>query len=750
MREAGHDDRHTRWRRIVLWLVVAAVLWLAGRALDRSTNLEIFSTGSTLNVTVADSVLTAPVAIASVYRIDIRSWDSVFPTGGRSFEIRQGSAPPETIDLSSPFRLPPGGEAPVGDWEIDNRSAHGLVFRQEVALSSAFELSAVFTGRVHQHLAVTLRGSPTVSVSFRRGLINNDIFIWNERWEPIAVTSLDPQPAADLAAAASILLHSAAAAALLIGLFLALANIGSRHSLIPKPRRPAAGSRGMIVAAGLAAAAAATSLWFADRILERLPHLPDSVVYMLQARWLLDGRLMQPLSAIQQHLDVPFTYVIEGSWIAHYPFGWPALLALGLAMDMAWVVAPILGGVYVLLLWWLGTTLYDNRVGLAAAGLGALSPMARVIFGSHLSHAGSATLILLFLILLQLARRRQSAGGALAAGIVLGLAFGMRPLSAVAVAVPCGIRLLMDCRTADRSQSSRSELAAVIAGGAVGTIPLLIQNLIITGNPLALPYSFARGSMYSLANVPFGFQNLDAILASCVPALHGWGWGLSRGWLFTALPLAFALVPFLLRRWTRTDALLAGWFVCLMAVHIGTQAHGLHGYGPRYAFDAFAALFLLTARGFQVLGHIGAVTDPPPSTTVGLNRGTATTSVAAALLFAVLVGSTAVTLPKRLGLYRGYNGVDGSLERAVDAMDIDRGLILFGDDNWQDWAMASRLMTGPQRHDLVFARSLEDNSALWRSFPDLPVYLWHDGALSLSRSPKQKNGLGLPETSGGS
>ncbi len=458
------------------------------------------------------------------------------------------------------------------------------------------------------------------------------------------------------------------------------------------------------------------------------------MVYLLQARWLLDGRLVPPVSAIQQHLDVPFTYVVDGHWIAHYPFGWPAMLATGLAAGAAWTVAPLLGGLYVMLLWWLGNTLYDQRVGCAAACLGVLSPMARVIFGSHLSHAGSATLVLGFLVLLQRSRRRQGIGLALAGGILLGLAFGIRPLSALAAAVPCGIQLLMDCRNSHRGQSSRARLAAVITGGVAGTVPLLIGNLIITGSPLSLPYTFARGSMYSLANVPFGIQNLDAIFASTLPALHGWGWGLSGGWLILALPLALTMVPFLLRRYTKSDILLAGWFLCLMAVHVGTQAHGLHGFGPRYYFDAFAALFLLTARGFQELARIAPGGDRSEKCPAEPG-GTAITWIAAALLFAVLAGSTAVTLPERLRLYTGYNGVDASLERAVADAGVARGLILFGDDDWQDWAMASRMMTGPRRHDLIFARDLGDNSALWTAYPGMPAYLWRGGRLETLARP---------------
>jgi hypothetical protein len=232
--------------------------------------------------------------------------------------------------------------------------------------------------------------------------------------------------------------------------------------------------------------------------------------------------------------------------------------------------------------------------------------------------------------------------------------------------------------------------------------------------------------MYGLANLPFGIQNMDAILASTVPALYGWGWGSSWVWIFQALPLAFAWIPFLLRRAGRSEVVLLGVVACVVAGHLLTRAHGLHGFGPRYYFDAFFALYLLTARGVLELGRIGAdAADAARSRAAG-SRATA---AAAALLLVVLCLPAALALPERLRLYHGYNGVDGSLERAIAEAGLERAIVVFGGDDWQDWAMASRHMTGQLAGDLVFARSLDDNSALWAAYPDRPVWTWKEGRL---------------------
>ncbi|PWB71383.1 MAG: hypothetical protein C3F15_12740 [Holophagae bacterium] len=703
---------------------MAGACWLAARAFERHTQLAIVSTGSRIEVAADDSSIAVPMTVESVRRIEIVATASPFPPGGRMLEVTQGQRSVLVDRLPARFELPPGKAAPVGDWELDNHAGTGLGYAREIEVSGPFELAATFTGRPHQHLLVNFVGSPSFSVSFRRGLINNDLFIWDSDWRPLAVTNIAPQPAADALAALALLLDPAAAAAGMIAGFLLILHLAPGRAVV-QPTRTGGGRVLTVAAVALAAAATASSLWMASAVLERLPHLPDETVELLQARWLSEGRLSQAATAIQDHLDIPFTYVAAGRWLAHYPPGWPLLLAAGLELGAPWAVAPLLGGLYVLLLWRLGRELFDGPTGVIAAGLAVLSPMSRIVFSSHLSHAGSATAIVLALLLVAIARRRSSPALAASGGLCFALAFAMRPLAAVAVAVPAAA-FLLDGSTTGRGPRRTGVLLGAALGGVVGTLPLLWANLALTGSVLHLPYTLAKGSMYGLANLPFGIQNMDAILASTVPALYGWGWGSSWVWIFQALPLAFAWIPFLLRRAGRAEVVLLGVVACVVAGHLLTRAHGLHGFGPRYYFDAFFALYLLTARGVLELGRIGA---DPASPTGNRAAGSRATTAAAALLIVALCLPAALALPERLRLYHGYNGVDGSLERAIAEAGLERAIVVFGGDDWQDWAMASRHMTGQLARDLVFARSLDDNSALWAAYPDRPVWVWEDGRL---------------------
>jgi hypothetical protein len=196
--------------------------------------------------------------------------------------------------------------------------------------------------------------------------------------------------------------------------------------------------------------------------------------------------------------------------------------------------------------------------------------------------------------------------------------------------------------------------------------------------------------------------------------------------LWASLPLAFAAIPFLLRRHTHADLMLLGCFAAIVIGHIGTKGHGLHGFGPRYYFDVFFALYLLTARGFQELGrscseplrdHDGLRLNPAPA-------------IAAVALFIGLAVSTAVSLPQRLALYRGYNNVNGKLIQQMDELGLERALVVFAEEDWRNWAGAAPRMTADaDGADLVFGVSLDDNTKLFELAGDRPVYIWRDQTL---------------------
>jgi hypothetical protein len=702
-------------RKSLVWALAAVALWVVAATIDRTTEVEIDSDGSTVHVTVAGSTLSAPTVVERFQALAVRAMDSIDPPGGGALSITDDRGVVVSANLPRCFELPPGAIVPVGDWELDELAGEGQVWRHEVAIAGPFTVDATFRGRFHHDLTLELDGKPPISVAVRRGLINNDAFIRDGGGRTLAVTSIDPTPAADLGAVLATLLRAVSVASFLIAVFSLLETV-SPLSPVPAATRRWRAWPWVVIAA---VAAVALSGWVAHDVLEALPHLPDSVTYLLQARWLQHGGLWGSAPAIENHLNVPYTYVRGDRWLGHYPPGWPLLLSVGLVVGAPWMVAPLFGGLFVVLLYLTGREIDGPILGLTAATLGLLSPLVRLISGSLLSHAASASFILGGLWLLLSSRRLESTLRAVASGMAVGLAFGIRPLSATVVAVSFAVLLIVDlARHLDRG--ARNRFIAWCMAAATAAAPTLGANALITGDPLSFPYSLASGPMYFAANFPFGLRNLDALLYSTANAIHGWGWPLSHGPFWGALGFAFAFVPFLLRRARAADLLLAAMVAGVMLAHLGTRGHGLHGFGPRYHFEVIAPLLLLTARGIAELARLDTGERQ-------LERRLHIAVVCA--LFTGLCVSAAAVLPERLALYHGYNSVDGSLERQVTAAGIVRGLVLLPPNDWRGWAMSAGLAEPGADADLLVIQAGPDDPTIPEIAGDRPVFQWRSGRL---------------------
>ena len=702
-------------RRIAVLVGVLLGLALSSVFTAFRTRLVFTSAGGELSLTANGRTIRAPGRIARVRRIGIHALDSVYPMGGETLAVRQAGSVVLEERLPDRFLVKRGRNAPVGDWYIDATAGRSAVYSRDVALTGDFTLEATFKGRCTEWTSVVLQGEPTVMLQFRRGLLNND-FALNVDGRPVAVEELVSNPSQMALNALDLLFRPLMAGCALVLVFTLLRRPSSART-----GPPVAGKgRALSVAAGLTVLLAfALPLRVSRDVLERVAHTPDEVAYMVQAKWLTANRLYQPAPPIADHLKIPFTFFRDGKWFGMYPVGWPLLLAVGEALRAPEVVAPVLGALYVLVVFLIGKELYGKVAGVVAALLAALSPMAILMFASYLSHGAAALMIAVFLWLFLVARRRENIWLFGLSGASLGYAFAIRPMTAVAVAVPLLLLLLWERRKAGGNVSRDPGHGAFLVGGVVGALPALVANQLTTGSPFTFAYTYGARARFSMESLPEGLLYLDATAASVLPAIFGWGWGTLSGWAILALSLAFACVPFLIRRPGRYEVLLGAIFLALPLSFLTWGFHGLHGYGPRFYFEAFLAVYVLTARGFLLLG---GVESERGRLVFRWGPGAAALSFA---LFVLLTLSTALTLPARMGLYRGYNWVTGALETAVSEGRVRRALILLPDRQWFSWGAASRLLPADPRDDLAFAVSRPDNSKLAAFYRDRPAYSWH-------------------------
>jgi 4-amino-4-deoxy-L-arabinose transferase-like glycosyltransferase len=154
-------------------------------------------------------------------------------------------------------------------------------------------------------------------------------------------------------------------------------------------------------------------------------------------------------------------------------------------------VNPLLGGLGVVLVFFLARGLYGPRTAIYAVVLSATSAWVLFMSASYMNHVGAMTLALLSWALIWGPRRSRPVH-LVAAGTALAAAAATRPLDAVAAAVPIACWFLI-------TPSQRRPLALIRSAAllAIGTLPVVLGwgyfNWRVLGNPLTVGYSALYG-----------------------------------------------------------------------------------------------------------------------------------------------------------------------------------------------------------------------------------------------------------------
>ena len=135
-------------------------------------------------------------------------------------------------------------------------------------------------------------------------------------------------------------------------------------------------------------------------VFDHMPHVTDSVVQVFQGQIFALGRLVAPTPPLKDFFDFnPLMILQNDKWYSVYPPGHSLLMMLGAFIHAPWLMNPLLGTLTVVLIYFLGAEIYDERTGRLAALLGALSPLLFIMSSGFMNH-GSAlfhtTLFLLF------------------------------------------------------------------------------------------------------------------------------------------------------------------------------------------------------------------------------------------------------------------------------------------------------------------------------------------------------------------
>ncbi|MFP4627590.1 MAG: ArnT family glycosyltransferase [Halobacteriales archaeon] len=442
---------------------------------------------------------------------------------------------------------------------------------------------------------------------------------------------------------------------------------------------------------------------------EVIPHLSanhDEAVYLQQAELLLAGQLELTAGALADAVR-PWFYVADGGRLypkyAPYPAG---LYALAMAtVGEARVALGAVAAANVLLVYGLGASTFDRRIGLLAAGAFSLAPMTILASAAFLPYAPTTTLALLFAWSYLRTYRTGRYRPAAIAGVAIGLAFFARPYTAVLVGAPFVghaawrvARSWLGRRPLDRAVTTNAVTAAL----GLGFVALsLAYNARMTGDPLVFPYQ-----AFAPRDGPgFGSRAILGHAVEYTPAMGVrsslWNlWYLITRWgplgvLGVALASLGVVAAALEVRQRGLDRQAVGRGLLLGVVAttiLGNVAfwgnHNLLGtpwdptdglvslFGPFYHLDVLWPLAIFAAAGLAATIQWGLArteVDPEP---VWADPRRRRTVVAVVLVAAVLAGGvTAVLLAGPLERHDGYTERYASVYEPVEAADLEGAVV---------------------------------------------------------------------------
>ncbi len=352
------------------------------------------------------------------------------------------------------------------------------------------------------------------------------------------------------------------------------------------------------VAFGIAVSFAALAIYVivALRVLSGRPLLVDELVQLFQAQIFLEGRLWRPAPPFPEFFSVLHVLDGEGRVFSQFPPGGPAMLALGEIVRAPWLVGPLCGAVSIYAFWSCLRVVESRRgVAVGATLLFAFAPFAAFMSGSHMNHVPTLMWIVVGMTCMV---RVMSAPTprpwlALVNGFALGAIATIRPVDALAFALPAGIWYLT---TALRNRVRWVDAFAAAAGIAVPVACMMWVNAHTTGGALRFGYEVLWGKSHALGfhSAPWGAMHTPA---RGLELVNLYFLRLQTYLFETPIP---SLVPAiaalaLARRLDAFDRYLLGTAALVVGLYFAYWHDGFY-LGPRFVFVLLPALALWSAR----------------------------------------------------------------------------------------------------------------------------------------------------------
>lgn len=415
---------------------------------------------------------------------------------------------------------------------------------------------------------------------------------------------------------------------------------------------------------------------------ERVPHVPDEIVYVLHARYFAAGQLWLAPPPVPAAFDLDLMLLDDGRWYSPVPPGWPLVLAIGARVGLEWLVNPLLGGASILALYLLLRELTDRRSARIGIVLAAASPWFTFLNMSFMTHTWTLACALLAALAVARSRRTGSVAGCALGGAAIGMLALIRPLDGLLVALALGAWAI----GLGGARLRVPAIAALVLSTAMVGALTFPYNAALTGSARNFPIQHYVDVVYGPGKNDMGFgpekglgwSGLDPwpghspqeALVTAQFNVFGLGSELF-GWSVGSLLLAG--VWLVASRWSRTDRALLAFAGLIVGSSLLYWFSGGPDFGARYWYLVFVPCLWFTLRGLRALEERSA-------------------APARALVFTAcaVLGALVCWFPWRaFDKYHGYRGI-----RPLEGLEMERlrgALVLVGGERHPDFAAAALL-----------------------------------------------------------
>lgn len=496
----------------------------------------------------------------------------------------------------------------------------------------------------------------------------------------------------------------------------------------------------LLAVAAFSVVSSALFSWF---ILDALPHIPDELAMLFQAKILATGKLYAHAPPLPTFFDWESIIVQDGRWYGKYFIAQSLFFVPGIWLGAPWLVHPLMAAAAIWLTFLLAVELFNEKIARVAVLVMALSPFRTVIFALYLTHPVTMLAIALFVLgVLKVIKDPTRWGWSLTAGVGFGLAWNSRPLTLAAMTLPLFVMTLTRLRWRRLRWQTVTVFVVTIA---VFFGIYLGYNKVLTGNAMKPPFevwsktdrlgfgpdrgleywreedkghTFAKGLFHDV------YFNMEALAAQ----LTGWGLGAI---LLLVIPLVYA--PFRRSMW-----LMAAMVGCLIFAYVFHVTHSVLAGQPRYWSEAMPMMMILVALGLlavrRVLPRLCRWLEIPAATRTGRAAGWL------ALVVLTLVGHSVYAYEAISGRHNKLWEQGADVRRALAEQPLDNALVFVRAHGFYRTMCKTRvldlypcgfMLNDPDLAGLaIFARDLgpEMNARLIAKFPSRKLY-WIDPKL---------------------